>query len=216
VLKLCPGLALAHYLIATVFVARQAFETALEMLEEGCAAQDAQAASVSGYPGVGLHLHRARVLAAMGDVEHAIDELTRELDAPHNGHLYTHECIANTWYTLGALRQRQGRRDEATAAFKHALLMLPGHLSATAALGGDPSSARRRQVPHTIDVAVAQAIALARAGRHPEAARTCADALAQAPPGSAGWLLPAEPTLNPTARPDLWAPALAILRHRAI
>jgi len=27
--------------------------------------------------------------------------------------------------------------------------------------------------------------------------------------------LPAEPTLNPTARPDIWAPALAILRNRA-
>ena len=182
VLRLCPGLALAHYLIATVFVARQAFETALEMLEEGCAAQDAQAASTSGYPGVGLHLHRARVLAAMGDVEHAIDELTRELDAPHNGHIYTRECIANTWYTLGALHQRQRRRDEATAAFKQAVLVLPGHLSAAAALGSDLSPARRRQDPHTIDVAVAQAIVLARAGRHQDAARACVDALTQALP----------------------------------
>ena len=216
VLRLCPGLALAYYLVATVFVARQAFDAALELLEEGCAAQDAQAATTSGYPGVGLHLHRARVLAAIGDVEHAIDELTRELHAPHNGHLYARECIANTWYTLGALRQRQGRRDESMTAFKQALLVLPGHLSATAAIGGDPPSARHRQDPRTIDGAVAQAVGLARAGRHQDAAQTCADALTQAPPGPAGWLLPAEPTLNPTARPEIWAPALAILRHRAI
>src|SRR5262249_42330766 len=63
VLMLCPGLALAHYLTATVFVARGAFDAALEMLQEGCAAQDAQLASTSGYPGVAMHLHRARVLA---------------------------------------------------------------------------------------------------------------------------------------------------------
>ncbi len=132
-----------------MFVAHQAFETALEMLEEGCAAQDAQATSTSGYPGVGLHLHRARVLAVMGDTEHAIDELTRELDAPHNGHVYTRDCNANTWYALGALRHRQGRRSDATAAFNQALMVLPGHWSTTAALGGDPSSARRRQDPHT-------------------------------------------------------------------
>src|SRR6185295_5101251 len=72
VLALCPGLALAHYLMATVFVARQAFKTTLEVLGEGCAAQDAQASTTGGYPGVALHLHRGRVLAVMGDVDAAI------------------------------------------------------------------------------------------------------------------------------------------------
>ena len=43
----------------------------------------------------------------------------------------------------------------------------------------------------SIDLAVAEAIRLARAGRHREAAHTCAAALTQAPPGAAGWLLPA-------------------------
>jgi len=62
---------------------------------------------------------------------------------------------------------------------------------------------------------MAHAIGLARAGRHREAAQTCADALVQAPPGGAGWVLPVEPTLNPAERPGLWALALAILRNRA-
>jgi tetratricopeptide (TPR) repeat protein len=214
-LTLCPGLALAHYLMATVFVARQAFETALELLQDGCAAQDAQSTNIGGYPAVALHLHRGRVLAAMGPIEQAIDELTRELDAPHRGHVYARECIANTWYTLGALRLRQGRREAATAAFKEALTVLRGHLFAAAALGIDPLSSPRRQDPHTIDLAVAEAIRLARAGRHLDAAQTCTNALTEAPPGPAGWLLPVEPILNPTARPDMWAPALAILRNRA-
>jgi DNA-binding winged helix-turn-helix (wHTH) protein len=215
VLTLCPGLALAHYLMATVFVARQAFAAALDLLRDGCAAQDAQANSTTGYPGVALHLHRARVLAATGDVDAAIDELARELDAPHRGQVYARECIANTWYTLGALRHRQGRRDAAATAFHEALNVVPGHLFATAALGGDTTCPPRRQDPHTIDLAMAQAIGLARAGRHRDAARICGDALAQAPPGGAGWLLPAEPTLDPIARLDIWAPTLAILRGRA-
>jgi len=215
VLTLCPGLALAHYLMATVFVARDALDAALGLLQEGCAAQDAQLTSTSGYPGVALHLHRARVLAATGDVDAAIEELTRELDAPHDGQIYARECTANTLYTLGALQQRQRRRDAAAAAFREALTVLPGHLFATAALGGDVPIRSRRQDPRTIDVSMAHAIGLARAGRHPEAAETCADALSQAPPGCAGWVLPVEPTLNSSARLDIWAPALAILRNRA-
>jgi DNA-binding winged helix-turn-helix (wHTH) protein len=215
VLALCPGLALAHYLMATVFVARQAFEAALELLRDGCTAQDAQATNTRGYPGVALHLHRARVLAAMGDIDAAIAELTRELDTPHRGQIYARECLANTWYTLGALHHRQGRRDAASDAFTQALRVVPGHLCATASLGGDVARPPRRPDPHTIDLAMARAIGLARAGRHRDAAHACTGALAQAPPGGAGWLLPAEPTLNPTARPDIWAPTLAMLRSRA-
>jgi DNA-binding winged helix-turn-helix (wHTH) protein len=214
VLTLCPGLALAHYLMATVYVARQAFAAALEPLEEGCAAQDAQAKN-SGYPAVGLHLHRARVLAAMGDLDAAINELTRELDAPHGAHVYGRECVANTYYTLGALRQRQGCRDAATAAFAEAVNVIPGHPVACAALGRDAGPGRRYQDPHTIDLAMARGVGLARAGMHREAAHACSDALTQAPAGCAGWLLATDPILNPTARPDIWGPALALLRNRA-
>jgi DNA-binding winged helix-turn-helix (wHTH) protein len=216
VLALCPGLALAHWLMATVFIARQAFETALELLHHGCAAQDAQSKNTSGFPAVGLHLLRGLALAATGDVEKAIVELARELDSPHRGQLWARECIANTWYALGALRLRQGRHNDAVAAFEEALTIVPGHLSATAALGRDPLLPARRQDPNTIDHAVTHAIALARAGRHRNAADVCSDALTQTPPGLAGWLLAAEPMLNPTARPDIWAPTLAILRNRAI
>src|SRR5262245_17077402 len=162
-----------------------------------------------------MHLHRARVLAATGKVDEAIEEVTREIDAPHGGQVYARECIANTWYTLGALRHRQGRREAATAAFEEALKVMPGHLFATAALGRDAKLAQRRQDPHTIDLAMAHAVRLACAGRHADAAQTCSVALGQAPPGGTGWLLPAEPTLNPTARPDIWEPTLALLRSRA-
>jgi DNA-binding winged helix-turn-helix (wHTH) protein len=219
VLRLCPGVAIAHWLMATVFIARQAFDAALDVLRDGCAAQDAQALAVKTtacFPAVGLHLLRALALAATGDVEAAIDELTRELDSPHRGHVYARECLANAWYSLGALRLRQGRLEEACAAFNKTLTMVRGHAGAAAALGIDPSSAPRRSGSGVIDVAMAQAIRLARAGRHRDAVNRCTDALTQAPAGPAGWLLPVEPMLNPAARPDTWAPTLAILRTRAI
>jgi len=41
-------------------------------------------------------------------------------------------------------------------------------------------------------------------------------ALAAAPPGNAGWLLPVEPLLNISRNPDVWAPVLNRLRARAV
>ena len=39
--------------------------------------------------------------------------------------------------------------------------------------------------------------------------------LVQAATGNAGWLLPIEPMLNISARPEPWSGVLARLRHRA-
>ncbi len=229
VLTLCPGMALAYWLMGTVFIARQAFDTALDLLCEGRAAQDAQPKSTAGFPAVGLHLLTALALAAVGKVEEAIESLTRELESPHRGQLYARECISNTWYTLGALRHRHGKRDAAAAAFTQALTVVPGHPCAAAALGISAEHTKRAsltrraprdpntpQDPNTIDAAIVQAIGLVRAGRHPDAARVCADALNHAPAGLAGWLLPAEPMLNPTGRHEIWADTLRILSNRAV
>ena len=64
VLALCPGLALAHWFAATVFVARQAFDAAVEELRTGCASQDAQRSEGGRFKAVGLHLLHGLVLAA--------------------------------------------------------------------------------------------------------------------------------------------------------
>ena len=67
--KLCPGLALAYWFTATVFVARQAFDAALEALRTGCAAQDAQCKETGRFHMVGLHLLHGLVLAAQGAMD---------------------------------------------------------------------------------------------------------------------------------------------------
>src|SRR5436190_2296916 len=139
VLMLCPGLALAHWFAATVFVARQVFDAALDQLRAGCASQDAQRKESGRFNAVGLHLLHGLVLAAQGDPEGAIEEFRREMAFEADGQLYARECVANTWYAYGAIQLRQGRRDEATAAFREALKRVPGHPLAAAALGRVPS-----------------------------------------------------------------------------
>ena len=65
-----------------MFVARNAFDAALDHLRAGCAAQDAQQAGYrkrAPFTAVGLHLLHGLVLAARGDLTAARGALTREL-----------------------------------------------------------------------------------------------------------------------------------------
>lgn len=211
VLTLCPGLALAHWFAATVFVARQAFDAAMEELRAGCASQDAQHSEGGRFKAVGLHLLHGLVLAARGDEDGALKEFTRELDFEDDGQLYARECAANAWYAIGAIRLRAGCREDADAAFREALNRVPGHPLASALCGAT------QQLPMTniVDVAMAAAAALVLDGKHDAAARLCGEALVQAEPGPAGWILPVDPLLNPLGHADAWARTLAILRARA-
>jgi tetratricopeptide (TPR) repeat protein len=219
VLSLHPEAALGHRFAATVYVARQAFSHAIELLRAGCAAQDAQPRQAGRFTAVGLHLLHGLVRAAQGDVTAARDELARELALDHPDHVYARECGANTWCAIGALALRQERTDEARHAFRAALARLPGHPMAT--VGQAFADRRAIDVAHTsslasaIDAALVRAAALALHGRHAEAARVCADALVAAEPGSAGYLLPVEPLLCATLHRAEWEPALAAVANRA-
>jgi DNA-binding winged helix-turn-helix (wHTH) protein/Flp pilus assembly protein TadD len=214
-LTLCPGLALAHWLMATVLIARGAFDAALDVLREGCAAQAAQARPPGKVPALGLHLLRGLVCAAQDRLDDAARACEMELSEADPDQVYARECAANAWYALGAAKLRQRRRQEAESAFAQALAIAPGHLSAAAALGR-PLPVVSPNDPHCADAAMAHAIRLALAGRHPDAAVAFADALATLPSPAAGWILPVEPLLHTAARPSIWADALAIVRQRAV
>ena len=216
VLTLCPGLALAHWFAATVFVARQAFDAAVEELRAGCASQDAQRTESGRFKAVGLHLLHGLVLAARGNEGGALEEFTRELEFEGDGQLYARECAANTWYAIGAIHLRNGRRAEADAAFREALNRVPGHPLAAAMCGADMSGAKSRLAGmNNVDLAMANAAALVLTSRHDAAARMCGEALVHAEPGPAGWILPVDPVLNPLRHADAWARTLAMLRDRA-
>jgi len=221
-LALLPGSPLAHWLAATVYVARQVPDLALRELDAGIAAGSVGGAQ-SRFSGVALHWLRGLVLLAGGDETGALEAFERELSMEASGHLYARECCANTWYSVGAMRLRQGRRAEATEAFREAVARVAVHPQALAALIvlGDARAAAAvpsrtgSADPPRIERTVAYAVGFALSGNAAGAARLLDETLAKAPPGSAAWFLPVEPLLRVSEQPDLWAPALSRVQSRA-
>jgi DNA-binding winged helix-turn-helix (wHTH) protein len=216
-LALLPGFALAHWLIATVHVARYALDEAERELAAGIASQAAEAVGTSKFSAVALHWLRGLICLARDDSAAALAAFERELASEGSGHLYGRECCANAWYAIGSLRLREGDRDGAAAAFRQVLTRIAAHPFALRALAeldrsaGTPDTSSLR----AIDEAVTQGVGLALSGKHHEAATLVEDALAAAPAGNAGWILPVEPLLHVSAHGDVWARALARLRARA-
>jgi DNA-binding winged helix-turn-helix (wHTH) protein len=226
-LALLPGFPLAHWLAATVHVARQALDEAERELAAGLAPEADRSTGGSRFSPVALHWLLGLIRLARGDEPRALEEFERELSFESAGQLYARECVGNTWYAIGALRLRQGRPADASAAFARAIervathpmarvgLVAAGSLDpiapAQAAIGAGEPALRASSV----DAAMWQAARLVVAGAHTEAARIAGEALAAAPAGNAAWLLPIEPLLHVAAHPDIWARALARLRNRA-
>jgi len=222
-LALLPGFPLAHWLAASVHVARQALDEAERELTAGMTA-DAGQAHRARFGGVALHWLRGLILLARGDEAGALVEFERELASEQSGQLYARECCANAWYAVGAVRLRQGDREGALAAFDEAIARVPLHPTAhaaTAALRGAgvvdrgvllaAPAAARLAVP---ELAMARAVAAALGGRQDDAARIVDEALTSVGEGSALWLLPLEPLLQVDGSPR-WTPALGRLSMRS-
>jgi DNA-binding winged helix-turn-helix (wHTH) protein/Tfp pilus assembly protein PilF len=225
-LTLLPDFPMAHWLAATVHVARQVLVEAERELVAGLA-DAGPPMDGSRFSAVALHWMLGLIHLARGDETRALEEFERELSFESAGQLYARECAANTWYAIGALRLRQGHAQDARAAFARALERVASHSMARAGLvaAGAPNSipgqpvddgveapGRRRT---SLEAAIVQSAQLTVAGGHTEAARVFDEALAGAEAGDAGWLLPIEPLLHVTAHSAIWARALARLRNRA-
>ena len=226
-LQLLPGLGLAHWLAATVHVARLALDAAMRELDKGVAVQDGHLESQGAFGGVGLHWLRGLLQLHAGDHDAAAESLQRELALERAGHLYSRESCANAWYAIGAMHVRAGARDEALTAFDEALRRVEGHplaLAAGAALGrstsSSPTDPRAPITPATVTTSVDEMLARAVRdtwhGGSAQAASVVFETLAQTAPGSAGWIIPIEPMLRVTDQPELWNPVLTLLRTRAI
>lgn len=230
-LALLPGFPLAHWLAATVHVARQAFDDGGRELRAGIEALDD---GHQRFSGVALHWLHGLVRLVAGDETGALRSFQQELAGEGSGHLYARECCANAWYAIGAVRLRQGDVAAAADAFREALARVPMHplahvvlatvspagqaVSGAAAVAAGPATdaaaaeadRSRSSTEHTIALAAERV----RRGRVDAAVALMDDALASAPAGSAFWTLPVEPLLR--AHDDRrWTPVLARLRNRA-
>ncbi len=212
-LALLPGFALAHWLAASVLVARNMPEDAARELDAGIAAQHGGG---SRFSAVALHWLRGLLHLARGDEALALSEFERELARETSGHLYARECCANTWYAVGAAHLHRGRSDQARAAFDEALQRLPRHALARfgkAAAAGAPLHVHE---PRSIDEALCVAAGHVLGGAHASAARVVEEALVSVTAPNAAWLLAVEPLLNVSAAPSAWDATLSRLRLRAM
>lgn len=232
VLELSPQNAIAHWFAATVLVARQAMGKALDHLRAGCAMQDHQRqhADRGGVLQVaGMHLLRGQVLAAVGDIDGAVEALQRELAGEGTRQIYEREACANACYTLGILARRGGDDEHALDWMREAQRRIPGHRMSKAVEGLEGRERREGIAtlqltgPNDMDDREAMTAAIVRAGelvlaeRHDEAAAVVMTALrasAWPVPGNA-WSIPVEPLLNVSAQTESWSAMLALLHQRA-
>ena len=236
---------MAHWLAATVHVARNSLAEAERALDAGLAGDAEPVASrflgppkprgdggsrtsSARFSAVALHWLRGLIHLARGDETAALDEFERELAAETGGHLYARECCANTYYAIGALWLHRGRIDEARAAFERALERVAIHPMARVGLaaigkaaghGGEPpAQASPGPRGSSIDRAMCEAagLLLDAPANIGEAVAHIGSALAEASPAiSDGWLIPVDPLLRVHAAPDAWTHVLARLRSRA-
>jgi DNA-binding winged helix-turn-helix (wHTH) protein len=221
-LRLMPGLGLAHWLAASVHIARQAFDAADREIAAGTAVQD-EPRDGAKFASVGLHWLAGLLDLMHGDNAAAADHFDRELTFERSGHLYARECSAATCYAKGALALHEGDRAAAAAAFATALTRVPRHPLALAALAGmgeasdqELSARLETAAGHgaDTDVAIARAVRTS-AGRHDVDPTPVLTALRDAVPGAAGWLLPVDPVLRCTGDSTRWGATLAVLGSRA-
>jgi DNA-binding winged helix-turn-helix (wHTH) protein len=222
-LALLPGLSLAHWLAATVLVARQRLDDAAHELLAGIAGETDRGAE-SRFSGVALHWLLGLIYLARGNESQAIDEFERELVTEPSGHLYARECCANTWYAIGALHLRQRRTSEASTAFRRAIERIPKHPMARLGLAltarvpewlPAPADTSAPGGSGSVDAVLCSAAWHVSRGAHADAADVVEKALTTAALGNAAWLLPIEPLINVGAAPDAWTTAVAHLRARA-
>jgi DNA-binding winged helix-turn-helix (wHTH) protein len=236
-LALLPDFPMAHWLAATVHVARHAFAEAERELRAGFAAQARQSDTPGRFGAVALHWLSGLIALARDDDEAAMHAFERELATESRGLLYQRECCANVDYAIGALHLRRQRASDAVSAFERTLARMPGHVLAhlgLAHLGLARARALATTSPHSgetagslallveraasasvMEVALARAVMLVQSGAVGEAAQVVGQALDASPPGQAGWLLPVEPLLHMPAHPELWAGVLTRLATRA-
>lgn len=213
-LQLLPGLPMAHWLAASVLVARGALDEAALELQEGLADSHAERPGATQFTPIGLHYLYGLLMLAAGDIPLALHQFARELQHEDSGHLYAKEVAANSWYATGAARWRQGRREDALEAWLACVKRVPKHPLARAAMGEAPAATSHSGV----DRAIAQAVFLSvdddRAKCH-AAAPAIEKAMSEAPAGNVGWLLPVEPMLAVATCPGPWRRLLTRLRSRA-
>jgi len=93
---------LAHWLAATVFVAREALDLAERDVDRALAVAAVKSPAAAPYSMVAQHWLKGLQRNAAGNTADAMEWFDRELAPEARGHLYAREVAENTWYARGA------------------------------------------------------------------------------------------------------------------
>ena len=211
-LALYPDFAFAYFQSAMVHVARGHLSEAERVLRHGAAIQDRQIGRGERYPALGLHWLLGLVRLAQDDTQEAIDEFDREraLAAPHR--LYGREYTMYAHLGHGAALLRGERRAEAARSFHAALTHYPSHPLPSVGLAIAEGSEFALE---SIADPLTRGLAAGALGHGDEAAALLGESLDAAPPGFAGWWLPAEPFLHQSADAQALKDVMKRLADRA-
>lgn len=227
-LSQCPHLALARWLTATVYIARDGGVQADAELDAGIAVAATEAAVGARYAVVGLHMLKGLLALDRGDVDEADTHFDRELAQPRN-HVYGRDCAATSWCGKAVCAFERGDFAAAEQALDRALARVPMHLMThvafavllnrstpvTDAAAGASAKANDLGRLSPFDRAYARAAIAAATGEAAAADAILAPALAAAPPGPTGWMLPIDPLLRMSRNRSAWHATLSTLHLRA-
>jgi tetratricopeptide (TPR) repeat protein len=219
---------LARFMAAKVLVARQDLGAALAALEDGIAAQSRQTAEGAQTMSVGLYWLRGLLLLQEGRVGQAVVSFAREIDElPDDGPA---EIRGHAQVGAGFAHLAAGDPAGAIDAFRLALETLPRQgralIGLLHAFRQTSLAAEAEQLTQQIDSAIAaeprfdEAAQLAAAaklirGDRDAAYRTLTRLLAEAPRGSAGWMIPVDPALSALRTHPEYQTLMALLAARA-
>jgi DNA-binding winged helix-turn-helix (wHTH) protein/Tfp pilus assembly protein PilF len=231
-LALYPEFAFAHFQMAMVHVARGHLAEAETVLRQGAAVQDRQIARGERYPALGLHWLLGLVRLAQDDVDEALDEFDRERVFAEPRRLYGREYAMNAVHGRGLCQLHAGRCEAAIESFQQALVLYPDHAQsnlglalafrangshalAEIALDNVEATLSLLASARPIEAGIVRAELLTARGNAEAAVAALGRLLEQAPPGFAGWTLPAEFFLRQLSDAKGFTTVLARLADRA-
>jgi DNA-binding winged helix-turn-helix (wHTH) protein/Tfp pilus assembly protein PilF len=231
-LALYPEFAFAHFQMAMVHVARGHLSDAEIVLRQGAAVQDRQIARGERYPALGLHWLLGLVRLAQDDVDEALDEFDRERGFAEPRRLYGREYAMNAVHGRGLCQLHAGRAEAAVESFQQALLFYPDHAQsnlglalafrasgadalAEIALDSVEAALPVLAAARPIEAGIVRAELLTARGNPRGAVAELGRLLEQAPPGFAGWTLPADFLLRQLSGTQGFTAVLGRLADRA-
>jgi tetratricopeptide (TPR) repeat protein len=233
-LSLLPDFAQARFLAGMVFVARQAFDRAEELLAKGAERQSREASVADTlFPPFGLHWMHGLVLLRRGAIGDAMRAFTREIDGGRVSSVYYPEFKLNAVVASGFAHLAAADADGAIRAFREAVEQHPSNGRALVglqrALLRASALSDASQMLHRVEDAIAallkggrvaeagliRAAAETASGRPDAAIATLEALLDQAPPGQVGWQIPIDPALADLRPHPAFARVLTRIAARA-